>query len=77
MQGAKTLNAVSLPSYQETYIEAVIDQGPNSDEENAQEGGLNICWNERAISMLGFYQSSAIRYWGAVYLRRLIQYLTD
>lgn len=63
--------------YYETYIEAVIDQGPNSDEVTVQEGGLNIHWNERAISILLFYQSSVKSYWGVVYLRRLTQYLTD
>lgn len=55
MQGVKILNVVFLLSYQEIYIEVVIDQGLNFDEENVQEGGLNICWNERVISMLGFY----------------------
>lgn len=33
----------------ETYMQGVIDQGPYSDEEN---GGLNIHWNKRAISIL-------------------------
>lgn len=47
---------MSLSSDYITHTEAIIDWGPNSDEVNAREGGLNICWNEGGISMLGFYQ---------------------
>lgn len=70
------LNAVSVSSYYKTHTKAIIGGGANSDESNSRERGWNIWWNERDISMLGFYLSSTKLYWGAIYLR-LMQQLTD
>lgn len=47
---------MSLSNDYKTHNKAIIDWGLNSDEVNDCEGGLNMRWHERGISMLGFYQ---------------------